>query len=89
MNTASGISRGNFKAIGPHTLTRSLANMPAGVISRLWGLRGPCMAGNTACATGLHSIGDAFRLSKLACIYFSLRFVILSIKLAYTYQLLG
>ncbi|KAA0200455.1 3-oxoacyl-[acyl-carrier-protein] synthase [Fasciolopsis buskii] len=62
MNTASGISRGNFKAIGPHTLTRSLANMPAGVISRLWGLRGPCMAGNTACATGLHSIGDAFRL---------------------------
>ncbi|THD18689.1 3-oxoacyl-[acyl-carrier-protein] synthase [Fasciola hepatica] len=62
MNTASGISGGIYKAIGPHALTRSLANMPAGIISRLWGMRGPCMAGNTACATGLHAIGDAFRL---------------------------
>ncbi|VDP94530.1 unnamed protein product [Echinostoma caproni] len=63
-NTAKGISEGVYKSIGPYALTRSLANMPAGVISRLWGLRGPCMAGNTACATGLHAIGDAYRMSR-------------------------
>ncbi|GAA39911.1 3-oxoacyl-[ACP] synthase [Clonorchis sinensis] len=62
VDTSEAINSKKYKGIGPHALTRSLANMPAGAISRLWQLRGPCMAGNTACATGLHSIGDAYRM---------------------------
>ncbi|CAL8080654.1 unnamed protein product [Calicophoron daubneyi] len=61
VNTSQAILNHRYNGIGPHVLTRTLANMPAGVISRIWGLSGPCMANNTACATGLHSIGDAYR----------------------------
>ncbi|CAH8547164.1 unnamed protein product [Dicrocoelium dendriticum] len=61
--TSGAINARRYKGIGPYALTRSLGNMPAGAISRLWGLRGPCLSVNAACATGLHSIGDAYRMS--------------------------
>ncbi|CAH8549071.1 unnamed protein product [Dicrocoelium dendriticum] len=51
-----------YKDISPYTVTRILKNMPAGTVSRLWGLRGPCLSLSTACTTGLHSIGDAYRI---------------------------
>ncbi|CAH8547150.1 unnamed protein product [Dicrocoelium dendriticum] len=60
--TSGAINARRYKGIGPYALTRSLGNMPAGAISRLWGLRGPCLSVNAACATGLHSIGDAYRM---------------------------
>ncbi|CAH8853721.1 unnamed protein product [Trichobilharzia szidati] len=62
IDTASGILTKKYSGVGPHALTRTLSNIPAGVISRIWGLRGPCMATNTACAAGLHCIGEAFRM---------------------------
>ncbi|KAF5399780.1 3-oxoacyl-[acyl-carrier-protein] synthase [Paragonimus heterotremus] len=62
VRTAESINARLYRGIGPYALTRSLPNMPAGIINRIWGLRGPCMAGNTACATGLHAIGDAYRM---------------------------
>ncbi|CAH8586509.1 unnamed protein product [Schistosoma rodhaini] len=62
MNTSSGILSKKYSTIGPHALTRILGNMPAGIISRIWGLRGPCMTVNTACASGLHCIGEGFRM---------------------------
>ncbi|VDQ12954.1 unnamed protein product [Trichobilharzia regenti] len=65
IDTASGILTKKYSGVGPHALTRTLSNIPAGVISRIWGLRGPCMATNTACAAGLHCIGEAFRMSYI------------------------
>ncbi|TNN12803.1 3-oxoacyl-[acyl-carrier-protein] synthase [Schistosoma japonicum] len=62
MNTSSGILTKTYSTIGPHALTRTLGNIPAGIISRIWGLRGPCMTVNTACAAGLHCIGEAYRM---------------------------
>ncbi|CAH8554112.1 unnamed protein product [Heterobilharzia americana] len=62
MNSASGISAKKYSDIGPYALTRILGNIPAGMISRIWGLRGPCMTASTACAAGLHCIGEAFRM---------------------------
>lgn len=63
-NTSVDLSAGKYRAIGPFALLRSLNNMPAGILSKIWGLRGPCMSINTACASGLHSIGEAYRMSK-------------------------
>ncbi|CAH8571668.1 unnamed protein product [Schistosoma margrebowiei] len=62
MNTSSGILAKKYSIIGPHALTRTLGNIPAAIISRIWGLRGPCMTVNTACAAGLHCIGEGFRM---------------------------
>ncbi|CAH8517864.1 unnamed protein product [Schistosoma turkestanicum] len=62
MNTSSGILAKKYSTIGPHALTRTLGNIPSGILSRIWGLRGPCMTVNTACAAGLHCIGEGFRM---------------------------
>uniref|UniRef100_A0A5K3FMG6 beta-ketoacyl-[acyl-carrier-protein] synthase I n=1 Tax=Mesocestoides corti TaxID=53468 RepID=A0A5K3FMG6_MESCO len=51
-----------YAGMGAHVLLRTLGNMPAAHISRAWGLRGPAMTCNTACASGLHSVGEAFRM---------------------------
>lgn len=61
--TQAAIDKRGYKGVGAHVLPRTLANMPAAHISRAWGLRGPTMACNTACASGLHSVGEAFRMS--------------------------
>ncbi|VDL88670.1 unnamed protein product [Schistocephalus solidus] len=51
-----------YRGMGAHVLPRTLSNMPVGHISRAWGLRGPTMSANTACASGLHSVGEAYRM---------------------------
>ena len=48
--------------ISPFFITGFIANMAAGEIAMLFGPRGPSKCIVTACATGSHSIGDAFRL---------------------------
>ncbi len=48
--------------ISPFFITGFIANMAAGEISIVFGAKGSSKCVVTACATGSHSIGDAFRL---------------------------
>lgn len=54
------IEKGYSKA-SPFTIPMMIANMPAGIIAIKHGLKGLNKCVTTACATGTHSIGDAFR----------------------------
>lgn len=48
--------------ITPFLVPRMIANMGAGYVSISLGLKGPNSCPVTACATGSHAIGDAFRI---------------------------
>jgi 3-oxoacyl-[acyl-carrier-protein] synthase II len=48
--------------ISPFTIPKLMVNAGSGHVSIRWGLRGPCSAVATACASAANAIGDSFRL---------------------------
>lgn len=55
------ILQGKVNRVNPLMVPRMISNMAAGNISIQLGLRGKCTNVVTACASGTHCIGDAFR----------------------------
>jgi 3-oxoacyl-[acyl-carrier-protein] synthase II len=53
---------GGYRKISPFFIPMSIINLAAGQISIKLGAKGPNVAPVSACATGTHSIGDAFRM---------------------------
>ena len=59
------LERGSEKGasrITPFLIPMLIVNMGSGMVSIMLGLKGPNSAVATACATGTHAIGDAFRI---------------------------
>lgn len=52
------------KRVSPLFIPTMIANMAAGDLSIRYGLKGDCMDITTACATGSHCVGEAYRLIR-------------------------
>lgn len=60
--TLTAFNTGGYRKVLPHFIPKMLANSAGGAVSIKHGLRGPSLSCSTACATGGHSIGEAFHL---------------------------
>ena len=56
------LHQGKIKRLSPFFIPSALANLASGHLSIKYGLKGPNHAVVTACASGVHAIGDAARI---------------------------
>ena len=54
------LREGGPKRVSPFFMPYAIANMAAGVVSRLHDLKGPNLCTTTACTSGTHGVGEAF-----------------------------
>jgi 3-oxoacyl-[acyl-carrier-protein] synthase II len=52
------------RRVSPFTIPMGIANMPSGLVSLYFGLRGPNLCHVSACATGAHAIGEGAEMIK-------------------------
>jgi 3-oxoacyl-[acyl-carrier-protein] synthase II len=57
-------NEGGYKKISPFFIPMLIINLAPGQISMKYGAKGPNLSSCSACATGTHSIGDAFHMIK-------------------------
>jgi 3-oxoacyl-[acyl-carrier-protein] synthase II len=58
----SALMEGSYRKISPFFIPMSIINLAPGQISIMTGAKGPNISPVSACATGTHAIGDAFRM---------------------------
>ncbi len=58
----SAMLEGGYKKVTPFFIPMLIINLAPGQISMKHGAKGPNLSSVSACATGTHSIGDAFRM---------------------------
>ncbi len=59
------VSQGRARRLSPFFIPSALINLGSGHVSIKYGFKGPNHSAVTACATGVHAIGDAARLVAL------------------------
>lgn len=60
----SSLLEGGYKKISPFFIPMLIINLAPGNISIKYGAKGPNISSVSACATGTHSIGDAYHIIK-------------------------
>ncbi len=63
-NTARSLHQRGPLRVSPFFIPMMIGNMAAGMISILYGARGPNASVATACAAGTHAVGDAYELIR-------------------------